>query len=184
MNEITVSELRAPAKRVLGAQCVDARSASEYASGHLPGAVNIPMEQIEARLDDLSRDVPVVLICHSGKRARIVARLLEPCRNDVMILNGGTSAWIDAGLPLVVNAKTRWSLERQVRLAAGVLILLGAVLATSVNPHWLYLSGFVGVGLTFAGLTDFCPMAALLGKMPWNGVGRGKSAAIKARGGS
>lgn len=184
MNEITASELREPAKRVLGAQCVDVRSASEYASGHLPGAVNIPLEQIEARLDDLSRDVPLVLICQSGKRARMVARLLEPFGKDVMILNGGTSAWINAGLPLVVNAKTRWSLERQVRLAAGLLILLGAMLAMSVNPHWLYLSGFVGVGLTFAGLTDFCPMAVLLEKMPWNGVGQGKSAATKAMAGS
>ena len=180
MNEITTSELREAAKRVLGAQCVDVRSASEYASGHLPGAVNIPLEQIEARLDDLSRDVPLVLICQSGKRARMVARLLEPFRKDVMILNGGTSAWVHAGLPLVVNAKTRWSLERQVRLAAGLLILFGAVLAMSVNPLWLYLSGFIGVGLTFAGLTDFCPMAVLLEKMPWNGVGRGKSAATKA----
>jgi rhodanese-related sulfurtransferase len=180
MNEITASELHARTKRILGAQCVDVRSASEYASGHLPGSVNIPMEQIEARLDDLSRDSPVVLICQSGKRARIVARLLESGRDDVMMLSGGTSAWIDAGFPLVVNTKTRWSLERQVRLAAGALILLGAVLATSVNPYWVYLSGFVGIGLTFAGLTDFCPMATLLGKMPWNAVGKGKSAAIKA----
>ena len=179
MNEITVSELRASAKRGLGAQWVDVRSASEYASGHLPGAVNIPLEQIEARLDDLRRDFPVLLICQSGTRARIAGRVLELCREDVTILDGGTNAWIKAGLPVVVNAKTRWSLERQVRLAAGILVLLGAILATSVNPRWLYLSGFVGLGLTFAGLTDFCPMAVLLGKMPWNGACRGRVGPVR-----
>jgi hypothetical protein len=65
--------------------------------------------------------------------------------------------------------KTRWSLERQVRFAAGLLILLGALLAFTVHPYWHFLSAFVGLGLTFAGLTDICPMGELLQKMPWNG---------------
>jgi rhodanese-related sulfurtransferase len=147
---------------------VDVRSPSEFAAGHLPGAVNIPMEQIEARLNDLRPDLPLVLICKSGKRARLVAGYLQPCRQDVAVLDGGTDAWGKAGLPLVVNVKTRWALERQVRLAAGLLVLTGAVLAVTANLHWLYLSGFIGLGLTFAGITDFCPMGVLLCKMPWN----------------
>jgi len=75
-----------------------------------------------------------------------------------------------AGLPLASSIKTRWSLERQVRLIAGLLVVLGAVLALTVSPFWVYLSGFVGLGLTFAGLTDICAMGILLAKMPWNGV--------------
>jgi hypothetical protein len=71
-------------------------------------------------------------------------------------------------LPLVVSAKSRWALERQVRLAAGLLLLSSVVLALTVYPPMVYLAGFVALGLTGAGLTDFCPMALLLAKMPWN----------------
>lgn len=149
-------------------QCVDVRSATEYASGHVPGAVNIPMEQIEARLEDLLPNVPIVLICQAGKRARMVAGLLEPCRKDVSVLEGGTAAWRAAGLPLVVSTISRWSLERQVRMAAGLLILIALLLSQTVHPYWLGLAGFVGLGLTFAGITDLCLMAALLVRLPWN----------------
>jgi rhodanese-related sulfurtransferase len=151
-----------------GALLVDVRSASEFASGHIPGAVNIPMDQIESRLDDLNRHVPNVLICQSGKRASITAGLLDPCQLQISVLEGGTQAWIQAGLPVVANLKTRWSLERQVRLGAGLMVLTGAVLALTLNPLWVLLCGFAGLGLTFAGLTDICGMAIILGKIPWN----------------
>jgi len=166
-TSINVVELRdqLPGK----SQLVDVRSASEFASGHIPGAVNIPMDQIESRLDDLCPTVPVVLICQMGKRARVTAGLLEPCKLQIAVLEGGTSAWIRAGLPVVSSVKTRWSLERQVRLGAGLLVLTGAGLALTVNVNWLFLSAFAGLGLTFAGLTDICLMAEVLAKMPWNG---------------
>lgn len=151
------------------AQLIDVRSASEFASGHIPGAVNIPMDQIEARLDDLHPGVPVVLICQTGKRAQMTAGLLEPCQREIAVLDGGTSAWIRAGLPVVSSVKTRWSLERQVRLGAGLLVLAGTVLALTIHTNWLFLSAFVGLGLTFAGLTDICLMGEILQKMPWNG---------------
>ena len=127
------------------------------------------MDQIEARLDDLHASAPLVLICQAGTRARMTATLLEPCQRHITILEGGTNAWLQAGLPVVTSVKTRWSLERQVRLGAGLLVLAGAILALTLNVDWLYLCGFVGLGLTFAGLTDICAMGILLGKMPWNG---------------
>jgi len=71
---------------------VDVRSGSEFASGHIPGAINIPMEEIEARLDDLDLNLPIVLICQSGKRARMTASLLEPCQRQITVLEGGTKA--------------------------------------------------------------------------------------------
>jgi hypothetical protein len=74
--------------------------------------------------------------------------------------------------PTVATSKVRWSLERQVRLGAGLLILTGAALAALLHPYWILLSGFAGLGLTFAGLTDFCPMGLLLAKMPWNRAAR------------
>jgi hypothetical protein len=126
------------------------------------------MEQIEARLDDLLSNLPVILICQSGKRARMVAGLLEPCRKDVTVLEGGTAAWRAAGLPVVVSTNTRWSLERQVRLVAGLMILTALLLAATMHRYWLGLAAFVGLGLTFAGATDMCLMAFLLVRMPWN----------------
>jgi rhodanese-related sulfurtransferase len=164
----TASTLLARPGRAPEFQWIDVRSATEYATGHIPGAVNIPLDQIEARLEDLLPQVPIVLVCQAGKRARMVAGLLEPCRKDVEVLEGGTAAWRAAGLPLVVNTKSRWSLERQVRLIAGVLILTALLLAETANPYWLGLAGFVGLGLTFAGATDLCLMAALLVHLPWN----------------
>lgn len=149
-------------------QWIDVRSPGEYASGHIPAAINIPMDQIEARLDDLLPNVPVLLVCQAGKRARMVAGLLEPCRSDVTVLEGGTAAWSAAGFPLVTSAKTRFSLERQVRLIAGILVLVGVVLSLAVNHNWILLVAAVGVGLTFAGLTDICLMAGMLLRMPWN----------------
>ena len=175
---VTVSELRnhpSPA-----ALLVDVRSGSEFASGHIPGAVNIPLDQIEARLDDLGLNLPTVLICQSGTRARMAAVLLEPCHRHITVLEGGTKAWIDAGFPVVASVKTRWSLERQVRLGAGLLALTGAILALTVNPYWLFLCGFVGLGLTFAGLTDICAMGMILEKMPWNKLSQCKIAAPNA----
>jgi rhodanese-related sulfurtransferase len=160
---------------------VDVRTPSEYAAGHVPGAVNIPMEQIEARGEDLSQG-PIVLICQSGGRAQLTARLLEGRRKQVTVLDGGTSAWVKAGFPVVVNANTRWALERQVRLIAGLLVLVGTALALGVNRHWVYLAGFVGLGLTFAGLSDICPMAVLLSRMPWNRPRRLHSAAANQPG--
>jgi hypothetical protein len=105
----------------------------------------------------------------------MTAGLLEPCRREILVLEGGTNAWVQEGLPTVTSVKTRWSLERQVRLGAGLLVLVGAVLAFAVNANWLFLSAFVGLGLTFAGVTDVCPMAEILERMPWNGQARCKA---------
>jgi rhodanese-related sulfurtransferase len=105
---------------------IDVRSASEFATGHIPGAIHIPLEQVESRVDDLGSNLPIVMICKSGQRARMAAALLRPCRPQAKVLQGGTDAWRAAGHPLVVSSNTRWSLERQVRLAAGLIALTAA----------------------------------------------------------
>lgn len=167
VKTVDVRTLRAKGGPKRG-QWIDVRSASEYATGHIPAATNIPLEQIDLRVDDLAQDEPIVLICKSGTRARVAAARLGPCGKDLVVLAGGTDAWIDAGYPVVASVASHWSLERQVRLGAGLLVALGVALSALVDARWIYLTGFIGVGLTFAGLTDFCPMGMLLGKMPWN----------------
>jgi len=146
---------------------VDVRSASEFAGGHIPGAVNIPMEQLESRIADLAGG-RLVLVCQAGQRARICGGLLRARGLDSQVLEGGTNAWLAAGMPVVRTTATRWSIERQVRLGAGLLGLSGALLAVWVSPAWVWLAAFIGAGLTFAGATGICAMGNLLGRMPWN----------------
>ncbi|HLV87003.1 MAG TPA: rhodanese-like domain-containing protein [Candidatus Sulfotelmatobacter sp.] len=164
---ISVTELQQTPRGQV--QLVDVRSPSEFASGHIPGAVNLPMDQIESRLNDLVRQIPIVLICQAGQRAQMTADLLAAWpQYKISVLEGGTNAWIQSVLPLVCCANTRWSLERQVRLIAGLFTLAGLGFAMTFSSKFLFLSGVVGLGLTFAGLTDICPMGILLAKMPWN----------------
>jgi hypothetical protein len=85
----------------------------------------------------------------------------------VINIEGGTNACIVAGLP-VVRGKKAISLERQVRIAAGLLVLLGVILGWLVHPAFFGLAAFVGAGLVFAGVTDTCGMGMILARMPWN----------------
>jgi rhodanese-related sulfurtransferase len=150
-----------------GFYCVDVRSHSEFAAGHIPGAVNIPMDEIEGRLADLPTG-PKALVCQAGKRAAMTYALLADRVENMAVLTGGTDAWHTAGLPLVASTRSRWSLERQVRLGAGALVLTGITAGLLLRPAWFGLAAFVGAGLVFAGTTNYCAMANLLALLPWN----------------
>ena len=110
------------------------------------------------------------VICRSGSRGRQACeKFLAAGFTDVANVEGGTQACVEAGLP-VVRGKKAISLERQVRIAAGSLVLLGVLLGWLVHPAFLGLSAFVGAGLVFAGVTDTCGMGMMLARMPWNQV--------------
>ena len=106
-HEIDVAQLSILRKHAGSAQLVDVRSADEFATGHVPGAANIPFEQIEQRLSDLNREQTLVLICKGGTRATMAAERLQGQRGNLMVLAGGTDAWARAGMPLVAKA-TPW----------------------------------------------------------------------------
>jgi rhodanese-related sulfurtransferase len=167
MHTITAAELH---PHLTQRTTLDVRSAAEFAIDHIPGSINIPIEQIESRMIDIPV-APLVLVCEGGKRAQIVAEWLRGQR-EVTVLEGGIRTWRRAGFTTVACAPCRWSLERQVRFAAGLLALVGSVLAALVNAKWVFLPMFIGAGLTFAGLTNICGMAILLAKMPWNSHSR------------
>lgn len=167
-KSVSVKQLASTLTEGRRPQIVDVRSVSEFATGHLPGAINIPMETVDSRVGDLDLTAPTVLVCQSGKRASMVCERTVHLFKDVAVLEGGTTAWQKEGGETIRSASTSWSLERQVRLAAGLLVLLGVGLSLLVNPGWIWLSAFVGAGLTFAGLTNLCLMASLLAKLPWN----------------
>ena len=148
---------------------IDVRTGAEFESQHIPGSRLIPLDHIEARADDVrAAPAPRLLLCHSGNRAAMAKKTLEKLHiAGLLVIEGGISAYVAAGGD-TVKGKGRISLERQVRITAGTLVLLGLALGFFVHPAFFILSTFVGCGLVFAGITDTCGMGIMLGKMPWN----------------
>jgi rhodanese-related sulfurtransferase len=145
---------------------VDVRTPGEYQAVHVPEAVLIPLDRLDPAA--LAKDQGVVhLLCQSGGRATRAAEQLTAAGIACCVVEGGTRAWAEAGLP-VTRGSGVIALERQVRIGAGSLVVLGVVLALTVHPWCIALSGFVGAGLVFAGITDWCGMGLLLAKAPWN----------------
>jgi len=179
-HTINVEELTRLMESNPALKLIDVRSPGEYATGHVPQASNIPLEQVETRLADLGGG-PVALLCHSGNRAGMACEILADHHPELLVVEGGTQAWISAGKPVVSSSCTRWSLERQVRLIAGLLVLTGSILALTVSPSWVFVPLFVGAGLSFAGATNICGMASLLAMMPWNQPAKVQSCASEVK---
>jgi rhodanese-related sulfurtransferase len=153
-------------------ELIDVRTPAEFREVHLKVARNVPLSQLDpvrimtARTGELDR--PIYLICQSGGRGRQACEMFRRAGlGNVINIDGGTAACLAAGLP-VVRGRKAISLERQVRIVAGFLVLLGTALGWFVHPAFIGLSAFVGAGLLFAGLTDTCGMGMMLARMPWN----------------
>jgi rhodanese-related sulfurtransferase len=159
---------------------IDVRAPAEFAAVHVPFARNIPLDKLDlaaalrARVG--SPGEPLYVICQGGGRGKTACEKLENAGvANVVNVEGGTRAWDQVGLP-VVRGRKAISLERQVRIAAGSLVLTGVTLGWFVHPVFFGLSAFIGAGLVFAGITDTCGMGMLLARMPWNQIGGGTSA--------
>ena len=154
---------------------IDVRSPAEYQAVHAEGARLAPLDKLDPELvcsGSVGDAGNIYLICASGSRA---AKAWEKFRaagiSNVANIAGGTAAWERAGLPVVRGETSRISLERQVRIGAGLLVLLGVILGWIIHPALSGISAFIGAGLVLAGITDWCGMAMLLAKMPWNRCG-------------
>ena len=148
---------------------LDVRTSAEFRTVHIPGSYNVPLDLLREHRDELGRhlDQDIVLVCRSGARAGQAETLLvETVRPNVHVLEGGLLAWQKADAP-VNRGTARWDLERQVRLVAGGLVLMG-VLASAQVPNMKWLSAAVGAGLAMAALTNSCVMGLLLSKLPYN----------------
>lgn len=153
---------------------IDVRTPVEFRELHAPDARNVPLDRLDPQAVMQARsgpkDEPLYLICRSGSRGKQACeKFLAAGFSNVVNVEGGILAWAECGLP-VARGKKAISLERQVRMAAGSLVLLGVLLGWLVHPVFLGLSAFVGAGLVFAGITDTCGMGLLLARMPWNQV--------------
>lgn len=148
---------------------VDVRSTSERAASCIPGSLHLPLQEVESGVLLLQRsELPIALLCQGGLRAELAQQRLARHGVVASVMAGGLNRWKSEGLPVEQRSKSRWSLERQVRFGAGLLVLCGTLAALVFGRVGLVLTGLVGTGLTFAGATDICMMGRLLARMPWN----------------
>ncbi|RAU38224.1 rhodanese family protein [Enterobacter sp. RIT418] len=164
-----LSPQQASALLAEGATLIDIRDPDEHARERIAGARSVPLDALPAGLHVKPGDT-VIFHCQSGMRtSNNAGRLAQaaPLAHG-WLLEGGIQGWKQAGLPTVEDKSQPLPLMRQVQIAAGALILCGVALGYSVSSGFFLLSGFVGAGLLFAGVTGFCGMARLLKVMPWN----------------
>jgi rhodanese-related sulfurtransferase len=148
---------------------VDVREPSEHAGEKIPGSILLPLSKFDPDRVPFDANKLTVLYCRTGNRsAQAAQKLFAAGIDEVTHLEGGMSAWVQAGYPTQVNKNAPISLMRQVQIVAGSLVVIGTVLGAFVSPWFLLLSGFVGSGLVFAGITNTCALGMLLAKMPWN----------------
>jgi rhodanese-related sulfurtransferase len=151
---------------------LDVRTPLEFREVHAKIARNLPLDRLDPNSVMADRngtgDDALYVICKMGGRGATACRkFYEAGFENVINVEGGTAAWSAAGLP-VVRGKQAVSLERQVRIVAGTIVLLASLLAVTVHPYFAGIAAFMGAGLAFAGLTDTCGMGMLLARMPWN----------------
>lgn len=166
---ITVDELKQIYDKGSIVIC-DVREADEFEREHIIGAINQPLSNFENNnLNALSNGQKLVIHCQSGNRTKMSANKFSSLNLDeVYILDGGINAWKSQGCVTEKNNKAPLPLMRQVQIVAGFLIVLGVILGYTFNHNWFLLSGFVGMGLMFAGITGFCGMANILMLLPYN----------------
>jgi rhodanese-related sulfurtransferase len=154
------------------AQLLDVRTPGEFAAVHVPGAKLIPLDDLNPDTFQRQRgseEIPVYVLCQSGGRARkAIEKLEQGGVHGCVLVEGGTQAWIDAGLPTERAQSTVLPLMRQVQITVGLISAAGAALALTINPLFAIIPLVMGCGLLFAGLTGMCGLALLLAKMPWN----------------
>jgi len=150
---------------------IDVRTPGEFDEVHIPGSKNIPLTDLESSLSELeetAKDYELVLVCRTQNRVKLAYdQLLRHGITHCRTLEGGVTQWIADGKP-VVRGKPGVSLERQVRLSAGIMIVIGVVLGVLVSPWFLLLPAAAGIGLIHAGWTDSCLMGMILANMPFN----------------
>lgn len=176
MTITTISPQELAARQALGevSELIDGRTPVEFREVHVTFARNEPLDRLDPNglmnARNGASQQPLYVICRSGNRAnQACEQFVAAGFTNIINVAGGTQAWEQAGLP-VTRGKKAVSLERQVRIAAGLLVLTGVALGYFVNLNWIGLSAFVGAGLTFSGITDTCGMGMLLARMPWNQV--------------
>ncbi|MCB1132313.1 MAG: rhodanese-like domain-containing protein [Verrucomicrobiae bacterium] len=152
---------------------IDVRTPVEHAEIRISGSHSMPLDRLdpeEVKSVSGAGD-GCVLICLSGKRAEEARRRLEAAGvANLIVLEGGVTAWNHAGLPVERSPRKVLPLIRQVQLVLGLLAMTGSILALTVHPNLAIIPAVLGGGLAVAGATGWCGLAMLLSKMPWNRI--------------
>ena len=148
---------------------IDVRESPEYAAEHIPEAQLLPLSTFDPARVPQETGKKVVLHCVMGMRsAQAGQKLLDAGFTTVYNFRGGVQAWKDAEYATADGQRTPLSLQRQEQIASGSLVLLGTLLGVIASPWFLWLSGVVGIGLVYAGVSGTCGMATLLARLPYN----------------
>ena len=148
---------------------LDVRSALEFSQVHIKDSINIPLDVLSVKINELSQSKhKFIVLCRSGNRSPMAAdMLLQSGIQYVKVMNGGIMRWQKEKLP-VEKGRGGISLERQVRFVAGSLVLAGIIMAWVWNWVFIFIPVFVSCGLIFSGVTDTCFMGMLLMRLPYN----------------
>jgi rhodanese-related sulfurtransferase len=169
VSTITPHKAREIAAENSAAILLDVRTPSEFTARRAIGARNVPLDILDTFAPSIPKNSPLLLLCEKGGRASLAATKLRGYGlEDVHVVEGGTELWAASGLPTEGDGRKVISIERQVRIGAGILVLTGVILGFLVHPAFFGLSAFIGAGLIFAGITDWCGMGLLLARAPWN----------------
>jgi rhodanese-related sulfurtransferase len=148
---------------------IDIREQDEFAREHIAGARLVPLSGFTPSDFPREHEKAGVFCCASGNRTTQAAGdILATGFAKVYQIEGGLAGWKKAGLPVNLNRSAPISIQRQVQLIAGAMMLASVILGFLLTPYWFALGAFVGAGLMFAGATGTCAMATLLAYMPWN----------------
>ena len=151
------------------ARLIDVREYPEFAEGHIAGSELVPLGTLDKASESWNREEPLTLVCKSERRAEEARQTLaQKGFESLRVLEGGVQAWMTSGKPLIVAEHKPWSMERQVRVTAGSLVLAFFGLGLLTSKKFFVGAGLVGAGLVYAGVSDNCMMASVLGRMPWN----------------
>jgi rhodanese-related sulfurtransferase len=150
---------------------VDIRSPAEFAHEHIPGAINIPVNKLNALDPQTYSDKIALFHCRSGTRTDLNKAAIDATPfKEKYCINGGITAWEAANLTVNKQAVAAIDVMQQSQIIASLFILLGIGLSHLLSPYFIILALMPGVGLMISGLTGFCAMAKLLQYMPWNKV--------------
>ncbi len=171
MNTLTKLSPKTVAERIQSGDAIliDIREADEHAREYIEGALSLPISMLDKGDLKMEADKHAIFHCKSGLRTNShCARLMEHVEGESYMLEGGLDAWRAEGFPTIKDTRAPLEINRQVQITAGSLVLTGVILGTLVHPGFYGLSGFIGAGLVFAGISGWCGMGQLLAAMPWN----------------
>lgn len=149
---------------------IDVREIAEHENQRIAGATLIPLAEItKEKLPDI-KNKKLVIHCQGGKRSLNACQKLmaENIGCEIYNLEGGINSWCGQGCDVISTKKFFLPVDRQVQLTIGSLVFISSMLGYFFNINFLFISGFFGAGLIFAGLTGNCTLAKIIAKMPWN----------------